>query len=271
MLAERLAQLETARDVSQLLEELYGVDPAAAVGVVQVAAVWRSSGSLRVLRIQEATPKSPLDFFLLNVARARAEAIVTTGKILRDEPDVQHGLAGPGAAALERWRRERVGLGAPPLLLILTSGRGLDLAHPALQATVRPLLYTSRESAAVLDRSAAGGRVDIVGDSEPSVRRAIALLRSRGYKAISIEAGPSTARQLYEPPLVIDEIALSCFLGPDLPPGVAGGELLTAEALDASFYPVAEPPARQEASGRWSFCLYRRRRAVAPRKQPKGT
>ncbi|MEM9491879.1 MAG: hypothetical protein AAGC55_22225, partial [Myxococcota bacterium] len=147
-------------------------------GVVHVTAVWARDHL--TLRINAETPRSEWDWFALNAARARADAIITTGKILREEPEVSHAIQGPGRAAegLTEWRRQVLGKTEPPYLLVLTSGRGLPergrLAdwHPALRGATRPILYTGSAAAHTLV-STAGPRIRVVAAEQPGVRGAI--------------------------------------------------------------------------------------------------
>ena len=45
------------------------------------------NGELNIMRINGLQPKSPTDFFLLWNLRLMSDALVTSGKSLRDEPD----------------------------------------------------------------------------------------------------------------------------------------------------------------------------------------
>src|SRR5690606_37196864 len=111
-------------------------------------------------------------------------------------------LRGPAAGALAAWRRERLGRAGSPLLAVLTSGRDLPVDHPALAAAGAPVIYTGHAGAA---RLAAPAGVDVVAVDRPEVRGLIGYLRAvRGCETILIEAGPSTAAALYEPPVAVD-------------------------------------------------------------------
>lgn len=215
-------------DLRDLVRELYGVEPAdlaQATGVVHVTAVWGDpSGGHTVLRINEDTPKSETDYFVLRLVRARADAIVATGRILRDEPDVLFDLAGKHGDELAAWRRDELGKTDRPTVAILTSGRHVDFTHPAF-AACSMLLY----SASPID---APEGVEVVHDPEASVERLVAHLRERGAQTISIEAGPSTARSLYEGP-VIDELLLSVLDAPSIPDSVVGGSFFDDKTLSA--------------------------------------
>ena len=67
-----------ASEVASRLRSLYGTTELLRAGVVHVTAVARSAqGPLRVLKIDASSPKSESDFFVLNLCRARADAILT--------------------------------------------------------------------------------------------------------------------------------------------------------------------------------------------------
>src|SRR5687768_10109429 len=78
--AMNLDDVASADDVLEAARFLLGDTFAPPEGIVQTCAI--DSGN-RVIRIGEHSPKSAWDFFVLHLARASADAIVTTGKILR--------------------------------------------------------------------------------------------------------------------------------------------------------------------------------------------
>jgi riboflavin biosynthesis pyrimidine reductase len=248
--------VRTPADVSALGRELVGDDPARAGRVLHVAAVWRdASGAAHVLRIGPAAPKSRHDAFLLSLARARAEAIVTTGRILREEPALTHGLRGPPElrAALAAWRRERLVLDSPPWLLVLSSGRELDPAHAAFRGPTRPLLFVPAEAASEVRERFAATDVRVASVPEPSARLALDHLRRLGAKRITSEAGPTTARELYTVPPRVDELWLATYAG-EAPPAAVVGPRFVDEARLAAVLPEASTPSvRDEPSGAWRF------------------
>ena len=243
-------------DVVALGRELLGDDPTRAGRVLHVAAVSRAaSGVARVLRIGPYAPRSDHDRFLLALARARAEAIVTTGRILREEPALTHGPLGPPElrAALAAWRRERLVLASPPWLLVLSSGRGLDPAQPAFHGPTRPLLFVPAEAAAELRERFAATEVRVASVPKPNVRLALDHLRRLGAKRITLEAGPTTTRELYDEPTRVDELWLATYAGATPPEAVIGEPFVADARLAAALPNVSTPSTRVEPSGPWRF------------------
>ncbi|MDY7094954.1 MAG: hypothetical protein SX243_18425 [Acidobacteriota bacterium] len=223
--------------------------------VSHVTACWLSGEEgqeLRTLAINEHTPKSPWDAFVLSLCRARAGAILTTGANLRAEPKLHHqALVGePAAGALEAWR-QREGLEGPPLSVVLTSGRDLDWQHPLFAGETA--IFTGRSGAELLGEAAEARGVPVVAADEPGPREVVRWLRESGRGPVSIEAGPSTSQELYREPSLVDELILSLFHGDEVPEPARGKALLKTEEL-ANVFPLASSPRWvDEASGRWSF------------------
>lgn len=217
-------------DCARRIREIYGDDLLEPAGVVHITSTWGDpEGRLFVLRIGPETPRSATDSFALELARARVDAIVTTGQVLRDEPDMTNALRDPQVVA---WRRERLGKSAPPLTLVLSRDADLDRSHP---------LFSESE----------------VSVRNQSLRAALEwLLDERGIASVAIETGPSTIRALYQEPVGIDELMLSICRTPVLPEGGRGAELFAPSALDRLFERCSECT-REEASGTWSFLRFR--------------
>jgi len=258
---DQIADIRTADDVAAKVREIYDA-PLKATGVVHVTAVWRRPrGGYLTLAINQDTPESAHDAFVLNLTRARADAIVTTGKNLRAEPELNHDLQGPGdlGQALLHWRRDHLGKPNRPVTLVLTSGRTLDLGHRIFRSWTRPVIYTGREGGWRLESRAADAGVEVVPVAEPSLRAAVDFLRREfGAATVAIEAGPSTSRELYDDPLRVDELLLSVYEAPDLPQTVRGGDFLTAEDL-ARLFPRFSPPHRvRTGDGEWRFLRFQR-------------
>lgn len=238
--------------ISERIREVYGRDVSLEKppGVVHVTSVWfDDEGRSYTLRIGPDTPKSETDRFVLNLARARCDAIVTTGHILRQEPGVHHEIP----EDLLDWRRSVLGKPDPPQSVVLTGRDDLDAGHPLLVRASRALVVTSESAAAALAlRFADEPRIEVVGRVETGIRDVLRLLGDRGFRSICIEAGPSTSRALYDDPVWVDELMLSVYLGTRLSAAVRGGEFLDSDTL-ARHFSVRGESVQRERSGLWSF------------------
>lgn len=217
------AEKESAR-IERRLEALYGtVDWAAAGGLLHVAAV--EGARRRVIAIGPHSPPSATDRFVLGAARARSDALVTSGAVLRAEPRLVHRLAETVAeeSGLRAWRQHRLGRSRPPQLIVLTREGEIPVDHPALQLAPGGFVWTSAAGRArlggrvgALDVIAgipprAGGRkgpgsglrsgrdaaVGEAGGLEEALEHALA---QPGVETVLVEAGPSLAGSLYPDP-----------------------------------------------------------------------
>jgi riboflavin biosynthesis pyrimidine reductase len=237
-------------EVERSLEALYGTATLRASGVVHVTAAVRTSDDrLRVIRIGDDAPKSATDFFVLNLCRARCDAILTSAENLRREPRLHHDLQGPSAAALAHYRRFVLGKAAPPLSAILTRSGDLPLTH-AVWSDGTPKLVLSPNEPDERVRSALGDKVRFVALPQLDARRACSFLHDEGHALVSIEAGPTTASTLYGDDSVVDELLLSLYEGPGAAPQ---GGLLPAESVLTSGLTCVADRVREEESGRWRF------------------
>ena len=248
--APRPGDARTAADVERLAEVLYGSRPSHlgrhwGTGVLHPTSVWRGAqgdaDKPMTLRIGDQTPKSEWDDLALGLARARADAIITSGRILRTEPNLRHDMPGPGSlpTALAEWRRER-GKSKPPLSLIMSLSGEIDLEHPLFGGPGRVLVYTSERGAWHLDSRAADAAVEVQAVAEPTAQGAIDFARAAfGCATISIEAGPSISRRLYDEPAAIDEVLLSTYLGTELPTAARGGRQISRTWLDYRYERVS--------------------------------
>lgn len=254
-----LVELTDAKSVDRAARTLFGSPIDTRPPVSHSGAVWNDpeSGLLTTLRIEGHQPKSDLDFLTLHIARARADAIVITGKILRDEPELRYDLrADPRwGDALTQWRARRWGLWESPWILILTRSGEIDFAHPVFHGWGRPVIFTSDATA---ERKLAASPVPVVADEAPSIRRALTHLhQSRDAQCISVEAGPSTAIQLYERPTIVDELLLSVYLGSSLDDRAKGAPLIELARLRKRFRSETSSIHRSQL-GHWSFHRFRR-------------
>lgn len=244
-------------DVEATLHGLWGhADLDRHAGVLHVVSTWGGTEGRHVIRITAQSPKSDTDFFLLNLARARADVILATGRILREEPELEYSLPSAWAPGMLAWRERAMGRTTPPKLAVLTSGRDLDVNHPALHGWAPPTIVTSQDAARAL-RPRLPEHVDVIGLKLPSAREAIAWSRASGATTISIEAGPSTARALYAEPALVDELWLSEFLESDLAHALRGPIVFSGVPGGGRLQPIGSPTVRQEASGQWRFSRLR--------------
>ncbi|MEM8609691.1 MAG: hypothetical protein AAGF92_21510 [Myxococcota bacterium] len=249
-----LVELSDAKSVERAARRLFGSALDTRPAVSQSGAVWNDPGSglLTTLRIEGHQPKSDLDFLALHMARARADAIVITGQILRDEPTLAYDLRTDPrwGDALVEWRERHWGLWRPPWILIMTESGRIDFGHPVFKGWGRPMIFTSDRTA---ERKLADSPVPVVADAEPSIRRAIQhLQQSRDAECISIEAGPSTSLELYERPTVVDELLLSVYLGTSLDVRAQGAPLIELTRLRGRFRTETSSTHRSQ-HGHWSF------------------
>ncbi len=245
----------TRRAWQEWIRSVYGADLAEPAGVLHVTAVWGApDGRLVTLKILPETPASPGDRRALGLARARVDAIVTSGRILREEPGLTHAFVADDAecAGLAAWRREVLGKTAAPRSLVLTSGRDLDLAHP-LFAAPGAVVFTGEEAAARLAPAAGSRGVEVVGHPRPGLRAALTWLRARGLRDVTVEAGPTTSLGLYDEPACVDELMLSVFEQPRLAAAIQGPPFLEPRRLEALTRLAHAPHRSTEPSGRWRF------------------
>jgi riboflavin biosynthesis pyrimidine reductase len=251
------AAVSRAADCERRIQALYGADLRGATGVLHVAAAWRTpAGELANIAMVPESPRSRTDSFALGLVRARADAIVTTGACLRVEPGLRHALAD---ASLEAWRREHVARPRPPLSVVLTTGRDLDLRHAFFAAPA--LVFTRPESAARIASEARdlGRDLEVVG-REPCDGAALLhhLQVDRGLETIDVETGPATAAALYAAPARVEELLLSIYCESKLAPAARAGPFVSEARIEAVLGAPLSDVARDEPSGRWRFRRYRR-------------
>lgn len=248
-----------AADVPPAIRMLYGTDLPIDAGIIHPTAVWQASGDRYLtLKLNSETPRSRYDRFVLNLARARADTLLTTGKILREEPQLSTGLLGDGPEcdALLAWRRDMLGRHHPPTVLVLTSGQGarVDLDHPAFRGWAAPILFTGHAAAEGLFAEALARSIEVVSHEAPSIHEAVAYLQGElDCRTVSVEAGPSTSLALYRPAVEVDELLLSVYHGAGVPDSVRGPAFLSPADVTAAFGLGSMPYQVDEAGGPWSF------------------
>lgn len=254
---------------AERVRELFGDDLRGEAGVVHVFAAWqptRGAGSepLRALTTGASMPASRNDPFILRIARARTDAILTTGRNLRCEPRLTHGLLSSRAdtSDVQAWRELSVGKRGLPDTVVLTHGDNLDLSHPVLNGTNRRWILTTRAGARRLAPAAARPGLEVVGLEAPSPSAAIDWLYSeRGYSSVCVEAGPSTSAQLYAADIRVDELMLSLFESERIDQAALGPRFITMQEIERALPTLASSRSISEPSGRWR---YLRRTAEGP-------
>ena len=239
--------------------ELYGeVDWRQADGLLHVAAIHGSTN--RILAIGPHSPPSPTDRFVLGLARARADVLITTGGILRAEPELVHRYSEQADEddAIAAWRRQTVGRDEAPRLLVLSATGRFPKRHPAL-ASGRGWIWTSAAGAREIGRAPAGFRIVTAEPDRASSTHAVAWLLEQLASEVTsptvlLEAGPSTSGAFYASsgsPRV-DELLLSRFEG--ALPAEAEGPLFVPPAEREALFGAARSTCDvDEASGRWIF------------------
>lgn len=278
-----------------LAKKLLGksITPALLKGVLHVTAVAVPGGSsgdgaggFQNIRVHNPeAPRCSEDLFCLNLARSVADVVLTTGSNVRLERENRPKIM---LSELERWRSKGGAGSTPsPSFWVLTRGRDLDLSAPFFQEVPtggEVVLYTSEEGANKLKGSAGGClpngvRIMAVPDSRLSLLGALrsakrlaavrsadlggadADRRSGRAAVVSIEAGPSTVKELYGRRLEVDTLLLSQFLG-ETPDGTTEDqEVLSAHAVRARFGPLCGGPHEVlcDDGHAWRFGLYTRR------------
>lgn len=249
--------IRDAEDVEDAILTLFGETPMG-TGIIHPTAVWQGPmDCLVTLATGESMPRCGHDAFVLGLARARADVIITTGRVLRHEPTLDHRLPGEvlGEALLD-WRLRRLGKERPPATVILSSGRELDLDHPVFRHWTRPMVYTSREGQWILESRAADHGVEVIAADQPSIQGAVeAVRRELGAATIDLEAGPGVASELYNSGAV-DELLLSTYEAPRLDAQAEGPLFLAASEVSSYFGdPVGETQV-EAANGPWRLRRY---------------
>ena len=261
-----------AASLDQQIASLYGdIDWSSAQGLLHVASIVDSSRA--VLAIGPAAPISATDRFVLGLARARAEVIVTTGAILRSEPTLIHryGENDELDDALADWRSRVCGRSRRPALVVVSRSGDFPIDHPALREAETGIVWTSKDGArrigsiandlghfSVADGSARSSVTTGLADSVASLIEEVS--ERLDARTILIEVGPTLARTFYPEQAGvrprIDELLLSRFEG-DVA-NAAIGPSFESESVLASMFSQAQTSVRvDEPSGTWCFERYR--------------
>lgn len=248
--------VRTPADVTEFATWLFGRPFEPRRGLVHVVSVVPHADDLMVMRIRSDTPRSRYDAFVLSLGRARADAIVTTGRILREEPALRHDLSWTpkSLAAFQDWGREVRGQDARRLSIVLTGGEAFPADHPLLDGVTRVVVLCPASHADLLRERFAHRSVDVIGSEHPDLAVAVETARAvAGARTVLLEAGPTTVTGLYASGPGPDELMLSEYLGV-VPSGVPGGRLVSRDRLAECYGPIRYGPTTRGDDGKpWRF------------------
>ena len=244
-----------AQGVGERLEGLYGrVDWRSARGRLHVAAI--HGPTHRVIAIGPAAPPSATDRFVLGFARARANVIVTTGAILRSEPELNHRFSEDVSEdeALQEWRASVLGLETLPRLLVLSASGDLPFDHPALEEGAG-WVWTTPEGRARIGANRPGFEV-VSGPASGAAEALDFVAEDPSNHTLLVEAGPSTSGGLYASRSGLQELLLSSYLGP-LKGAASGPLFVDSPRVESTLGPARSARVCRERSGSWRFERFR--------------
>ena len=249
----------TALAVARQVRELYADDLLEDEGVLQVSSGWLDAqGVLHSIRIGPQAPRSATDGFALGLARARADIIVTTGRILRDEPELVHEIASDPRLDLSAWRREHLRRSSPPEVAVLTSGRALDWNHPVFSRASRVSIFTGEDQRRALATEAKARGVKLITDPEPTLEGLLAYLGTRHeVRTVTLEVGPSTVASLYAGGGHVQEWMLSACLAETIAQEVVGDPWPDSSQRLRAGLRLRSERRLEEESGPWAFQRFR--------------
>jgi riboflavin biosynthesis pyrimidine reductase len=201
-------------DVPEQLETLYG----GAIGLEEPSLVANFveslDGVVAVPTLERSHAvigdESEADRFVLALLRACSDAIIVGAGTLAASPKGTWRTDRAHPPAAEALAQLRAGRGRPeqPLVVVITTGASLDVAHPVLESGA--LVLTTKGAAARIRAWVSGAaEVVAVNDGEAvDLAAALDVLRARGYDVVLSEAGPSLFGSLVASGLV-DELFLT--------------------------------------------------------------
>ena len=256
-----ISRLEGAQDMAAAVERVWG-DALEARGVIHAVEVApEDRGRYVALAGFRRAPLSLHGAWSAALARARADAILTTAESLRRQPELDHRPRVPGldAEPLDAWRRERLRKPQPPVSLIYAKSEAPDLDHPVFRHWTRAVIFTSRRIGWHLESRAADCGVEVVAVDDPTLEQAVEFLRhSFGAATLAIETEPAEAMELYGDAPTVDEVMLSVCRSPNLPAEAIAAPFLSAEQLVRAFPESSKPHRVRSEDGDWSFHRFRR-------------
>jgi hypothetical protein len=184
--------------------------------VIHVTSVCSASTAatqrFQVITIDQHAPPSMLDRFVLNMVRAAAGSIVSTGRILRSEPRYSTNLQEPFREGLLQWRHNYLTKSHPPYAVLLSR------SNPPISRQKYPAFFGITHTAPtihVMGVDATDGNTMVHSiEQAMSSESELEPNTSHGYHPIVMEAGPLTTASLYScSPIMVDLLVLSIYHG----------------------------------------------------------
>lgn len=213
-------------------------------GITHVTLLHSHNNTYRTIKTHHQSPKHTFDTFMLNLARASADAIVITGETIRTEPQLTMRLFGPYRSILQQYRNTVCDKPQPADIIVLTRDSSkIDAQHPILHTEHRVKYYSTTQRAALY--------------------HCLQHYKSN-YDSISIEAGPNTTLPLYQSVVAgectdvsVDNLMLSLYSG-RLPDGqLVSTRHSTEFVLNSSVVSRLFPHSQctETELGDWQFCV----------------
>ena len=245
------------------------------VRILHTAAVWENphTGRLYLIAVgNERTPRSATDWFLLNASRARSDACIITGKVLREEPDTVMGLdnADHDENPLKRfglgaWRRAMMKRSLRPQIAVLSRyskpppelERHPYVFPPGHQLTQKPLWISPNSDTYETSLCSEWEMREVNG-----IRGAIQLIAAQLPEGgtILLEAGSSAAALYQSEEPIITELMLSVYRGPLHPELIIEPPFALSLSTIEAYFPrkTAWLTESIREGGSWSFAFFLR-------------
>jgi len=154
--------------------------------------------------------RNEADRFLMGLLRACADAVLLGAGTLRATPGHRWTAAHiyPDAAADFAALRKSLGRSADPRLVLLTTGRDIDLSHPAVAEGATFVTTTAGARILRAGLPSSCDLVEIGEHGEVDFRSAVDELRRRGHHVLLTEGGPHVMGELIRQGL-LDEAFLT--------------------------------------------------------------
>ena len=218
-----------------------------------VSTVRGSDGHLEVIKIDAEAPRSDTDAFILELARTRADAIVTTGRILREETELSHELAAPSRA----WRSRELGKDTLPFSVVITRSGDIDLDHRLFHGEAEAWILADEQTIGRVDSPARRPGTRLFATPCKTVRDTLEWLwKMPDIESISLECGPSTVAELYREPPLVDELILAICEGADAQATNTTGRFLHPREIEAIFGPAVTDLSVREGGLHWRFLRF---------------